>query len=162
MISEEVKVKALLASGKRPRDIAEMETVTASYSTIIKWRNALREEAEAASIEEVTAIDPVALQVIVDHIPPGEIDMSESLQTVVKGSTSLAALDTQFHTTIGLLLNRAVELLAEDTLTPNGLKIISGAISESYGAIHAKGTSITMNQNSVSTEGISKFKGVMR
>ena len=167
MNTEELKIKAELAQGATPRSLANDPKYKASYQTIIKWRNQLREEAEQKRVDSVVDLDPVALQVVVETIEEskqkGAIDVN--VQGIVEGAKGLQTLEPKFQSAAGKLLERAEELADAEDLTPTGLHTLAKAVGGLYSDIYSqKGTNVQINNNveNVSTDGMSAFEKSQR
>ena len=153
----ELKAKAMLAQGMKPRAVAEKLEI--GYPTVIKYRKQLREEAEEAKISMVASVDPIALEVIVGEI---EKDASIKLDTdpIIEGARGLAKLQPKFATAMEKLLDRASDLADDEDLTPNGLLTLSKAVGTLYADVYNnKGTQVQVNNttNNVSGDKMSTF-----
>ena len=166
MESKELKVKAELASGVKPRILADKYDV--AYSTVIKYRNEMRVEAEKAKVAKVVNLDPVALQVVVENIEEAEREVgaiSVDTNAVVKGAQGLQKLEPKFQSAVEKLLERAVDLADDENLTPTGLNTLAKAVGSLYSDIYSsKGTNVQINNttNTVSADGMSQFEASQR
>ena len=159
---KEIKIKAALAQGKKPRPLSEEYGV--AYATVIKYRNQLRDDAEKAKVETITSIDPIALEVIVENIEQ-ENDFKVDLAPVVEGAKGLMALEPKFQSAVEKLLERAVDLADDENLTPNGLNTLSKAVGTLYSDIYSqKGTNVQINNNTnnVSSDSVSAFRELQK
>ncbi len=165
-MDKEILVKAALAQGKTPRAIADDPEYDINYSTVLKYRNQLREQSEKDNVAKVAKLDPLALQVVVENIPDsGKNDIDLDTKSVIAGAAGMQALLPEFQSTASTLLKRIGELAEKESLTPNGIKTLTSAVGDLYSDMFVqKGTNVQVNNNvnNVNAEGMSKFKESQR
>ncbi len=159
----ELKIRALLALGEKPKDIAER--LDCKYDKVLQERKKMRTESEITKVKDVTALDPVALEILVDKArgtaPAKVVEKMEAIQTGVQG---LQTLDGEFHKTFTKLLNKANEFIDSDTLKPSEWVAITNSLSNAYNNIYNNsGVNVHVdNSTQVSNNSLSMFKGAMR
>jgi len=155
-----LKAKSLLALGEAPKDVAEKTGL--GYQTILK----LRKDLEAETDADVTTIDPVAVQVIVDKAREDNVpsNIVKKLEVVQEGITGLQKLDNEFHTTMSKVLQKANEFLDGDSLKPSEWVAITNSLSSAYNNIfNNSGVNVHVdNSTNVSSTAVSMMKGALR
>lgn len=153
-ISEEqkVRVQALLATGKTPKEAAELTGV--GYQTILS----IRKQGVPKLLDEVKSIEPVTLQIIADAAKDVTIDEA------VEGITGLQALDVRFQRVIGAAIDRSEEFIKQEDLKVSELVAITNSLSGAYNNIfNNKGVNVNVNTGmQFSDNKLSMFKGSLR
>jgi len=160
MDNKELKIKAELANGGKPRALSEKYGV--HYTTVIGYRKQMQEEAEKRKASKLASVDPVAVQVVVDNIPDDADIPKVDFQPVIEGAKGLGSLESNFQEATKKLLERGMELMDDEKLTPTGWKTLASGIGELYSNIYMnKGTNVQVNNvtNTVSGDGMSMFGG---
>ncbi len=159
----ELKIRALLALGEKPKDIAER--LDCKYDKVLIEKRKMKKESEDTKIKDVTALDPVALEILVDKArgtAPAKV--VEKLEAVHEGILGLQLLDGKFHETFTKLLNKADEFIDSDKLKPSEWVAITNSLSNAYNNIYNNsGVNVHVdNSTQVSNNSLSMFKGAMR
>jgi len=153
--------RAKLALGTKPKDIVEMTGV--KYQKVLQLKKQM--ELGVSQVDDLVSLDPIALDVLVEKAKeeaPARI--VKKLEVIHEGLTGLQLLDTQFHTTMSLVLGKAEEFIAREDLKPSEWVAITNALSTAYSNIfNNKGVSVNVNNGTqFSDSKLSMFKGSMR
>ena len=155
-----LRAKSLLAMGETPKDVAEKTDI--GYQTVLK----LRKELDAEKQLDVTTIDPLAVQIIVDKAKEEDVPakLVKKLEAVHEGVTGLQKLDSDFHTTMSNALRKANTFLDSEDLKPSEWVSITNALSNAYNNIfNNSGVNVHVdNSTNVSSTAVSLMKGAMR
>ena len=151
MEDKKVAIKAELITGANARKLAEKYDV--HYSTVVKYRNELRDGKKDA-IDVVDAdIEAPALHLIAEGVkaksdlPPKVQKVFEAkVDDIVEGISSLQLLDTEFHKTITKLLDWANNQITDD-MAMKDWRMIASQIGDLHTAIFSKGTTVNVQQN---------------
>ena len=166
MDSKEVlraKAEGLLSMGEKPRDIAEK--IGLNYQAVLAVRKEMEDKRAKAKVLDLSSIDPVAMELIVDKAKQGApTSVVKKLEVVSEGVKGLHLLDNEFHTTFSKVLTKAEEFLNDDKLTAAQWVSITNALSNAYNNIfNNSGVNVHVdNSTSVSATSLSMMKGAMR
>ena len=156
MTEPQLKAKALLAMGEKPKDVADKTGV--AYSKVLQ----LKKIEEQSDVE---VIDPAILHMVVEKAKEeAPAKVVKKLEMVAEGLTGLQVLDNEFHTTMSAVLKRANEFLNDDELKTSEWVAITNALSNAYNSIfNNKGVSVNVNNGTqVSSNQLSMFKNSLR
>lgn len=159
-----IAVKAKIALGQTPREIsAAMTDVT--YQAALSLKKEYEREQAEAMVDEVTKIEPEAMQIIVEKArKEAPANIVKKLELVQDGVSGLQKLDSDFHHTMGQVLHRARSFLADEELKASEWVAITNALSTAYNNIfNNKGVNVHVdNSTQVSGTNLSMFKGSLR
>jgi len=157
------KIQALLSIGEKPKDIAERLDI--SYHKVLNAQKVYKSNINNDSVEHVKALDPVALELIVEKAKAeAPTKVIKSLKVIQDGITGLQKLDSEFHSTFSLALGKAEEFLARDDLKPSEWVAITNALGNAYRNIfNDSGVKVNIdNSTSIQSDKLSMFKGSLR
>ncbi len=147
-------IKAEIITGANPRKLADKYSV--HYTTVIKYRNELRDGVVESEVLDVAASDAHVLHTVAENIkaqnvevlpPKGAQAFNDKIDDLVEGVNSLALLDTAFHYTITTLLEWANKQITDD-MPLKDWKVIASSVGELHTSIFSKGgVNVNVQQN---------------
>ena len=147
-------IKAELVTGANPRKLADKYDL--HYTTVIKYRNELREGKVESDVIDVANSDAHVLHTVAENIkaqnvevlpPKGAQAFNDKIDDLVEGVNSLALLDTSFHNTITKLLGWADKQITDD-MPLKDWKLIASSVGELHTSIFSKGgVNVNVQQN---------------
>ncbi len=153
--------RALLALGRKPKDVAEKTGLAYQKVTTLK-RTMEAEERDKA----VGALSPVALDVIIEKAKDEEVPKKiiDEMSRIQEGLHGLAKLDSEFHDTFSVALKRATAFLNADDLKASEWVAITNSLGNAYNNIfNNAGVNVHVdNSTKVSNNSLSMFKGSVR
>ena len=108
------------------------------------------------------------IELISDMVDKAKVEapytVIKKLDKIQEGLSGIQLLDSKFHSTMTLALEKADQLLNSEDLTSGQWVAITNALSRAYSDIfNNKGVSVNVNsQNNFSTDKVNMFKGAMR
>ena len=156
---KQVAIKAELVAGGNPRKLADKYGV--HYTTVIGYRNDLRDGVIDTEVLDVANADAHVLKVVAEEVktkvadagalPPKSLEgFNDKVDDIVEGVSSLQLLDTQFHTTITKLLSWANNQITDDMRLADW-RAIASQVGELHTAVFSKGTTVNVQQNNGAT-----------
>ncbi len=151
---KKIAIKAELVTGANTRKLATKYDV--HYTTVIGYRNELREGNSKDEALAVADVGDVALKVIAENVkaqtievlPPKKAEeFNTAVDGLVEGASSLQILDTEFHTTITKLLSWANNQI-DDNMDIKTWEKIAYRIGELHKSIFMSGgVQVNVQQN---------------
>ncbi len=152
---KKVAIKAELVTGANPRKLSEKYGV--HYTTVIGYRNDLREGTLEAEILDVADADAHVLKVVANEVkkkvadsgalpPKSMAQFSDKVDDIVEGVSSLQLLETEFHTTITKLLKWANAQITDDMRLADW-RAIASQIGELHSKVYSNGMQVNVQQN---------------
>ncbi len=165
-IEESAKIKARLAMGSTPRELADGEfRGVAGYVTILNLRKELAAGKEREAAQTAASIDPVVLDIVIEKArEEAPVSVVKKMEKIQEGLSGLQILDDKFHTTMIKALERAEEYLEGEGLKSSEWVAITNALSSAYNNIfNSKGVSVNVNNGTqFSDSKLQMFKGSLR
>jgi len=152
-------IKAKLLLGVPPQDVAEEFGV--AVPTVYAINQKLQIERENKAVEDVSKVPAEVVHHIIDEAEknhaPAEI--VEDLKKVADGAAGLQKLSGDFQRTMGLVLKRFDEKLADKDIALKDIKLISDTVAHAHSEVFAPGTNIHIgDNNNVSQTRLTVFK----
>jgi len=151
---KKVAVKAELVTGANARKLATKYDI--HYSTVITYRNELRNGSKKEEVLEIAETKEVVLAVVADNIkkqtqetltPKKAAQFNGMVDEIVEGISSFQLLETDLHTTMSSLLRYANNRISDDMDFKEWEKI-AYRIGELHKAIYATGgVAVNVQQN---------------
>lgn len=157
MTEKKTAIKAELVIGGNPRKLADSYGV--HYTTVIGYRNDLREGKVDKEILDVADTDAHVLRAVAEGIKAkaarvlptkASKDFSAKVDDITAGVSSLNTLDTKFHSTITKLLSWADMQIHED-MKLSDWRAIATQVAQLHEAVYSKGTTVQVQQNNTTS-----------
>jgi len=164
MVDKKIEAQALLATGEKPKDVAEKTGI--GYQTVLGMKRKLEaENSGMKDIEVLTQVDLPTLHTIAEAVKEkAPANVVKKIDKLVEGVTSLQSLEPKFHAVVVNLLEAAEELSLKDDLSVRDWAALSSGIGSLYSSVFNKsGISVNVNnQTQINGEKMSMFRGSMR
>ena len=151
---KKIAIKAELVTGANPRKLSERYDI--HYSTVITYRNELRNGSKKDDALEVAQTKEVVMAVVAENIkkqteenltPKKAAQFNGMVDEIVEGISSFQLLETDLHTTMSSLLKYANNRISDDMDFKEWEKI-AFRIGELHKAIYATGgVAVNVQQN---------------